>query len=71
MHTENNYLVICVDHHLTPEHPYPVIVKDVMDILKWIYHKGKAELGADPKRIAIDGASLWVYIPFTTHIKAN
>jgi acetyl esterase/lipase len=45
-----------VDYRLAPEHPFPVPVEDCYAGLKWLFgHAG--ELGIEPSRIAIGGAS--------------
>lgn len=45
-----------VDYRLAPEHPFPTPVEDCYAGLKWLFgHAG--ELGIEPSRIAIGGAS--------------
>jgi acetyl esterase/lipase len=49
-------VVVSVEYRLAPEHPHPAPVEDVYAGLLWTADHA-AELGADPERIVIAGAS--------------
>lgn len=53
---ELDAVVVSVEYRLAPEHPYPAQIEDVYAGLLWTAAHAR-ELGADPERIVIAGAS--------------
>ncbi|MFI7407327.1 alpha/beta hydrolase [Streptomyces sp. NPDC049627] len=53
---ELDSVVVSVEYRLAPEHPYPAQIEDVYAGLEWTA-KHAAELGGDPQRIVVAGAS--------------
>jgi acetyl esterase/lipase len=53
---ELDAIVVSVEYRLAPEHPYPAQIEDVYAGLEWTA-KNAAELGGDPQRVVVAGAS--------------
>ncbi len=53
---ELDAVVVSVEYRLAPEHPYPAGIEDVYAGLEWTA-KNAAELGGDPERVVVAGAS--------------
>lgn len=49
-------MVVSPEYRLAPEHPYPAAMDDCFATLAWM-HDNAADLGIDPDRVAIGGAS--------------
>lgn len=54
--SETGCVAVSVEYRLAPEHPFPAATEDCYAALKWLYAHAE-ELGVDPTRIAIGGAS--------------
>jgi acetyl esterase/lipase len=50
-------VVVSVDYRLSPKFQYPVPVDDCVAVVQWVVADSHAEIGADPNRLAVGGAS--------------
>ena len=60
---------VTVDYRLAPEHPFPTPFQDAYEGLRWVIDNA-LELGADPKKIVIAGASAGSNLAAAVALKA-
>ncbi len=67
-------VMVSVDYRLAPEHPFPAGLEDAYAALLWL-HGHAREIGADPSRIGLSGASaganLAIGVSFLTRERAG
>jgi acetyl esterase/lipase len=63
---DQGYAVASIDYRLAPETKLPGIIEDLRDAHKWLHQQGPKELGIDPERIAVAGASAGGYLTLMT-----
>jgi acetyl esterase/lipase len=59
---KENFVLVSFDYRLVPQVKLQEIVKDLEDAMTWLRAKGPNLFGADPKRIAVAGASAGGYL---------
>ncbi|MGJ8584936.1 MAG: alpha/beta hydrolase [Marinosulfonomonas sp.] len=63
--SESGWNVFSISYRLAPEHPYPAGLNDCRAALQWL-GQNFAQLGVDPTRIVIGGASAGANLAITT-----
>jgi acetyl esterase/lipase len=62
----NKYAVLSADYRLAPETKLDEILKDVIDVIKWIKINGQQKFNIDTGRIAVMGGSAGGYLALST-----
>ncbi|MFZ5742993.1 MAG: alpha/beta hydrolase [Pseudomonadota bacterium] len=61
--------LLSVDYRLAPEHPFPAAIEDGERVVRWLTESGAAELGVDPARIGLGGASAGANVALGTALR--
>lgn len=59
---KRGYTVVSLDYRLAPETKLAAVIEDLQDAYRWLHREGPHELGIDPERIAVAGASAGGYL---------
>ncbi len=52
----SGWLIVSVDYHLAPEHPFPTGLEDAYTAMQWVFTHA-SEINADPGRLTVGGDS--------------
>jgi acetyl esterase/lipase len=62
---KRGYVTVSIEYRLSPEAPFPAQAQDAKCAVRWV-RSHAAELGVDPERIAVAGASAGAHIAMMT-----
>jgi acetyl esterase/lipase len=68
--SEGGCAVVSVDYRRAPEYPFPAPVEDGFAAVRWVHDRG-GDLGMDPTRIAVTGASAGATLATAVSIMAR